>query len=326
MQSYNFLSATNISAVLLPLNMDVHTLHGNPLVATTVHSRITITSPWHFSRPSYLHSSAPHDHPSSWTSQVPSTEFLPLRILSWFLQKSLKTSHIHFSLLRKVITHIWARMYLQYMYGCNTAACIIQCVSSVWALDWIRPARFYKHCRTVIIWNLRSFITVEKAVRLLWLCASCVRLFLLIMFSNILRDETHFFFMKQSWQQFINHTILFTKVFTYLLKVLLLFRFTSWRIFKYAQSTTQNKVTDYVALERTVGGANEQMLLDVEVCAHRVTGFIPFTLPGTRGRVFNPLNAELNPICHLLILLGDLTFMSTCIVSIFQYISNKTQC
>ena len=39
----------------------------------------------------------------------------------------------------------------------------------------------------------------------------------------------------------------------------------------------------------------------------------------------NPLNAELNPICHLLILLGDLTFMGTCIVSIFQYISNKMQ-
>jgi hypothetical protein len=34
---------------------------------------------------------------------------------------------------------------------------------------------------------------------------------------------------------------------------------------------------------------------------------------------FNPLNAELNPIYHLLILLGDLTFMSTCILSIFQY-------
>jgi hypothetical protein len=37
--------------------------------------------------------------------------------------------------------------------------------------------------------------------------------------------------------------------------------------------------------------------------------------------VINPLNAELNPICHLLILLGDLTFMFTCIVSI----SNKMQ-
>jgi hypothetical protein len=39
--------------------------------------------------------------------------------------------------------------------------------------------------------------------------------------------------------------------------------------------------------------------------------------------ISNTLNAELNPICHLLILLRDLTFMGTCIVSIFQYISNK---
>ena len=39
----------------------------------------------------------------------------------------------------------------------------------------------------------------------------------------------------------------------------------------------------------------------------------------------NPLNAELNPICHSLILLGDLTFMGPCIVSIFQYIFNKMQ-
>jgi len=41
--------------------------------------------------------------------------------------------------------------------------------------------------------------------------------------------------------------------------------------------------------------------------------------------VFNPLKAELNPICHSLILLGDLTFIGTCIVSTFQYISNKMQ-
>jgi hypothetical protein len=41
--------------------------------------------------------------------------------------------------------------------------------------------------------------------------------------------------------------------------------------------------------------------------------------------LFNPLNAELDPICHSLILLGDLTFMVTCIVSIFQYIFNKMQ-
>jgi hypothetical protein len=39
----------------------------------------------------------------------------------------------------------------------------------------------------------------------------------------------------------------------------------------------------------------------------------------------NPLNAELNPICHLLVLLRDLTFMGPCIVRIFQYISNKMQ-
>jgi hypothetical protein len=37
----------------------------------------------------------------------------------------------------------------------------------------------------------------------------------------------------------------------------------------------------------------------------------------------NPLNADLNPICHFLVLSGDLTFMGPCIVSIFQYISNK---
>jgi hypothetical protein len=39
----------------------------------------------------------------------------------------------------------------------------------------------------------------------------------------------------------------------------------------------------------------------------------------------NPLHAEVNPICHLLVLLEDLTFMGTCIVSIFQYISNEMQ-
>jgi hypothetical protein len=42
-------------------------------------------------------------------------------------------------------------------------------------------------------------------------------------------------------------------------------------------------------------------------------------------RGVNPLNAELNLICHSLILLEDLTFMGPCIVSIFQYISNKIQ-
>jgi hypothetical protein len=41
--------------------------------------------------------------------------------------------------------------------------------------------------------------------------------------------------------------------------------------------------------------------------------------------MFNPLNTQLNPTCHLLLLLGDLTFMGTCLVSIFQYISKKMQ-
>jgi hypothetical protein len=42
---------------------------------------------------------------------------------------------------------------------------------------------------------------------------------------------------------------------------------------------------------------------------------------------YNPSNAELNPICQLLVLLGDLTFMVPCIVSIFRYtcISNKME-
>jgi hypothetical protein len=42
-------------------------------------------------------------------------------------------------------------------------------------------------------------------------------------------------------------------------------------------------------------------------------------------RKINPLNAKLNPIYHLLILLGDLTFMGTSILSICQYVSNKMQ-
>jgi hypothetical protein len=41
-------------------------------------------------------------------------------------------------------------------------------------------------------------------------------------------------------------------------------------------------------------------------------------------QILNPLNAELNPICHLLILLGDLTFMCTCIVSIHNKMQRHT--
>jgi hypothetical protein len=37
------------------------------------------------------------------------------------------------------------------------------------------------------------------------------------------------------------------------------------------------------------------------------------------SNLFNPLNSELNLICHLLVLLGDLTFMGVCNVSIFRY-------
>ena len=177
MQRYNFLSDSNISAVLFPSNVNIYTFLGNPLLETTVHSRITISSPWPVSRPSHLHSSAPHDHLSSWNSQVLSTQMLPLLILSRFLQESLKTSHIHFTLLRKVVTHIWAPMYLQYNCGCNAAAFTVECARSVWALNWTRPARFYKHDRTVIIWNPRSFTTVGSSCEPLWLCASCVHLF-----------------------------------------------------------------------------------------------------------------------------------------------------
>jgi hypothetical protein len=43
------------------------------------------------------------------------------------------------------------------------------------------------------------------------------------------------------------------------------------------------------------------------------------------AKLINTLNAELNPICHLLVLLGDLKFMGSCIVSILQYIFNKMQ-
>jgi hypothetical protein len=51
-------------------------------------------------------------------------------------------------------------------------------------------------------------------------------------------------------------------------------------------------------------------------CYHNLEG---------KKRLVNPLNAELISISHLLVLLRDLTFMGPCIVSIFQYISNKMQ-
>jgi hypothetical protein len=38
----------------------------------------------------------------------------------------------------------------------------------------------------------------------------------------------------------------------------------------------------------------------------------------------NHLNAELNPMCHFLLLLGDLTFMGKCIVSISDKMQRHT--
>jgi hypothetical protein len=57
----------------------------------------------------------------------------------------------------------------------------------------------------------------------------------------------------------------------------------------------------------------------------RNTNLVFFRILMWTPLALNPLNAELNPICHLLVLLGDLMFMGPCIVSLFQYISNKMQ-
>ena len=51
--------------------------------------------------------------------------------------------------------------------------------------------------------------------------------------------------------------------------------------------------------------------------------WVTISVTAERLLAFNHLNAELDPICHLLVLLGDLMFMGPCILSIFQYISNK---
>jgi hypothetical protein len=78
---------------------------------------------------------------------------------------------------------------------------------------------------------------------------------------------------------------------------------------------------------RLVQGTDSPLLYDLLVQA-----FVPciqyvlyFSHEDRVVEFLNLLNDELNPICHLLILLGDLTFMGTCIVSILQYISNKIQ-
>jgi hypothetical protein len=55
--------------------------------------------------------------------------------------------------------------------------------------------------------------------------------------------------------------------------------------------------------------------------------YINNNLENSKRLDINPLNAELNPTCHLLVLLSDLTFTGPCIVSIFQHtcLSNKMQ-
>jgi hypothetical protein len=58
------------------------------------------------------------------------------------------------------------------------------------------------------------------------------------------------------------------------------------------------------------------MSVKSEIKFYHTTSFQEIPLLGV-----NPLNAELNSMCHLLILLGDLTFMGPCVVSI----SNKMQ-
>jgi hypothetical protein len=51
----------------------------------------------------------------------------------------------------------------------------------------------------------------------------------------------------------------------------------------------------------------QKMLIYVNVCMESQIN---------TSELFNPLNSELNFICHLLILLGNLKIMGTCIVSI----------
>jgi hypothetical protein len=62
-------------------------------------------------------------------------------------------------------------------------------------------------------------------------------------------------------------------------------------------------------------------LRELFIATFSVIKISPLFSKGTELLYINPLNAELNPMCHLIILLGGLTFMGKCIVSI----SNKMQ-
>jgi hypothetical protein len=53
-------------------------------------------------------------------------------------------------------------------------------------------------------------------------------------------------------------------------------------------------------------------------CVHSLFYFLCVNL------VLNPLNAELISMCHLLILLGDLTFIGTCVLSISNNMQRYT--
>jgi hypothetical protein len=79
--------------------------------------------------------------------------------------------------------------------------------------------------------------------------------------------------------------------------------------------------TIYICVQKTAACPTRHFF-PLCVCLHYRCGG-----PLKLNRYINPLNAELNPICHLLVLLGDLTFMGPCIISIFQYtcISNNVQ-
>jgi hypothetical protein len=81
-------------------------------------------------------------------------------------------------------------------------------------------------------------------------------------------------------------------------------------------------------ISRTASFSHKSYVYRIKLKNMHDTGTFPNTHEDYRSyllMLINPLNAELNPTYHLLVLLGDLTFMGPCILSIFQYISNKMQ-
>jgi len=100
-------------------------------------------------------------------------------------------------------------------------------------------------------------------------------------------------------------------------------------VFVYIEAYKYNPFSPYVTKERS-GNARISTfsVLTKANCVYwqsQELGFKTNEIVSVSDIVINPLNAELNPICHLLVLLGDLTFMGPCIVSIFQHTSNKMQ-